>query len=119
MILLDTDVLIAIGLDRRPHSVSNFYDIAAPVRGGVSARDFIVEQTRFVATATTDTAAIRYAAELPMYDENQTRGNVRELWLKAKVVRLVNEADEDITGPASLVALDPDGNPVLVDQYVW
>ena len=46
--------------------------------------------------------------------------DVRELQrqLKARGVRLISEADEDSTGPASFVALDPDGNPVLVDQHV-
>ena len=46
--------------------------------------------------------------------------DVRELQrrLKAKGVRLVSEADENSTGPASFMALDPDGNPVLVDQHV-
>ena len=46
--------------------------------------------------------------------------DVRELQreLKAKGVRLVSEADEHSTGPASFVALDPDGNPILVDQHV-
>ena len=46
--------------------------------------------------------------------------DVRELQrqLKAKGVRLVSEADENTTGPASFVALDPDGNPILVDQHV-
>ena len=34
----------------------------------MSTRDFIVELTRFVAVASTDTEAIRYAAELPMAD---------------------------------------------------
>ena len=91
MILLDTDVLIDVALDRRPHSgpasdlldriehgaesayiawhsVSNFYYIVAPARGGVSAREFIVELTRFVAVAPTDTEGIRYAAELPLTD---------------------------------------------------
>ena len=89
MILLDTDVLIDVALDRSPysgpaselldrveqgaesayiawHSVSNLYYIVAPARGGVSARDFIVELTSFVSVATTDTEAIRYAAGLPM-----------------------------------------------------
>ena len=28
------------------------------------------------------------------------------------------EADETTTGPASFIAIDPDGNPVLVDQHV-
>ena len=46
--------------------------------------------------------------------------DVRELQrqLKARGVRLVSEADENCTGPASFVALDPDGNPILVDQHV-
>ena len=91
MILLDTDVLIDVALDRHPHSgpsselldqieqgvesayiawhsVSNLYYIVAPTRGGLNARDFIVELTRFVEVATTDTEAIRYAAGLPMGD---------------------------------------------------
>ena len=46
--------------------------------------------------------------------------DVRELQrrLKTAGVTLLNEADEDTTGPASFVALDPDGNPILVDQHV-
>ena len=91
MILLDTDVLIDVALDRRPHSdsalelldriehgaeaayiawhsVSNLYYVVTPTLGDVSARDFIIELTRFVAVATTDTDGIRYAAELPMAD---------------------------------------------------
>ncbi len=46
--------------------------------------------------------------------------DVRELQrqLKASGVELVTEADENTTGPASFVAVDPDGNPILVDQHV-
>lgn len=46
--------------------------------------------------------------------------DVRELQreLKAQGVALVQEADEDSTGPASLVAVDPDGNAILLDQHV-
>lgn len=45
--------------------------------------------------------------------------DVRELQrrLKAKGVALADEADEEGTGPASFVVIDPDGNPVLVDQH--
>ncbi|MCY4109458.1 MAG: PIN domain-containing protein [Chloroflexi bacterium] len=91
MILLDIDVLIDVALDRRPHSdpaselldriehgaeaafiawhsVSNLYYLVAPALGGVTARDFIVELTRFVAVASTDTESIHYAAGLPMPD---------------------------------------------------
>ena len=38
--------------------------------------------------------------------------------LKAQGVELLTEADEDTTGPASFVVVDPDGNPILVDQHV-
>ncbi len=38
--------------------------------------------------------------------------------LKSSGVTLLSEADESTTGPASFVALDPDGNPILVDQHV-
>lgn len=91
MTLLDTDVLIDVALERRPysdpaselldrieygaeaayiawHSLSNLYYIVAPTRGGLRTRDFIVELTRFVAVAATNTEDIRYAAELPMTD---------------------------------------------------
>jgi lactoylglutathione lyase len=46
--------------------------------------------------------------------------DVRELQrqLKAQGVQLQTEADATTTGPASLVAVDPDGNPILLDQHV-
>lgn len=37
--------------------------------------------------------------------------------LKAQGIALVQEADESTTGPASLMVLDPDGNPILLDQH--
>ncbi len=45
--------------------------------------------------------------------------DVRELQhqLKAQGVAFASEADETTTGPASFVVVDPDGNPVLVDQH--
>lgn len=54
------------------------------------------------------------AQKLPSFTD------VRELQrqLKAQGVQLVNEADEKTTGPASFIAVDPDGNPILVDQHV-
>ena len=60
----------------------------------------------------------------PGWDQNAqklgTFTDVRELQrkLKAQGVTLMTEADEKTTGPASLIAVDPDGNPVLVDQHV-
>ena len=46
--------------------------------------------------------------------------DVRELQrkLKARGVVLMNEADEATSGPASFIAVDPDGNPILIDQHV-
>ena len=89
--LLDTDVLIDVALDRRPHSghssellnrvergpqrafvawhtLSNFYYLVRPAHGDADARDFISELVRFVAVAPVDTAAARYAVSLPMAD---------------------------------------------------
>jgi lactoylglutathione lyase len=46
--------------------------------------------------------------------------DVRELQreLKTQGVELINEADESTTGPAHIMLMDPDGNPILVDQHV-
>jgi catechol 2,3-dioxygenase-like lactoylglutathione lyase family enzyme len=46
--------------------------------------------------------------------------DVRELQkqLKAQGVELMSEADESTTGPGSFMVMDPDGNPILVDQHV-
>jgi lactoylglutathione lyase len=46
--------------------------------------------------------------------------DIRELQrrLKAQGVEMITEIDSQTTGPASFVAVDPDGNPILVDQHV-
>jgi lactoylglutathione lyase len=46
--------------------------------------------------------------------------DVRELQrqLKDRGVSMISEADESSTGPASFLIVDPDGNPILVDQHV-
>ncbi|MDQ3447435.1 MAG: VOC family protein [Pseudomonadota bacterium] len=45
--------------------------------------------------------------------------DVRELQrkLKDQGVKFESEADEITTGPASFIVVDPDGNPILVDQH--
>ena len=91
MILIDTDVLVDLALDRQPfsdaaaelldrlqtgpkrafvawHTVSNFYYLVAPARGGSDARAFITELIRFVAVADCGTNAVAYAAGLEMAD---------------------------------------------------
>ncbi|MEJ2752432.1 MAG: VOC family protein [Candidatus Promineifilaceae bacterium] len=46
--------------------------------------------------------------------------DVREIQraLKEAGIEIVDEADESTTGPASLFVVDPDGNPILIDQHV-
>ena len=91
MMLIDSDVLIDLALDRLPfadtaeelldriqhgvesaniawHSVSNLYYITTPAIGRDNARDFILDLIRFVPVAATGTEAVRYAAGLPMTD---------------------------------------------------
>ncbi|MBT7155207.1 MAG: VOC family protein [Deltaproteobacteria bacterium] len=38
--------------------------------------------------------------------------------IKARGIKLEAEADESTTGPASFIVIDPDGNPILMDQHV-
>lgn len=38
--------------------------------------------------------------------------------LLTKGMKLEREPQEGTTGPASIVLIDPDGNPVLIDQHV-
>jgi lactoylglutathione lyase len=60
----------------------------------------------------------------PGWDSNAQKldsfTDIRDLQrqLKAQGVQLAQEADESTTGPASFVAVDPDGNTILVDQHV-
>jgi len=60
----------------------------------------------------------------PGWDQDAKPGgsftDVRDLQraLKAKGINFQTEADESTTGPASFIIVDPDGNPILVDQHV-
>jgi catechol 2,3-dioxygenase-like lactoylglutathione lyase family enzyme len=38
--------------------------------------------------------------------------------LKSRGVPLTSEADETSAGPAAVTLVDPDGNPILIDQHV-
>ncbi len=46
--------------------------------------------------------------------------DIREIqkMLKADGVTFASEADETTSGPASCMVIDPDGNPILIDQHV-
>lgn len=90
-ILLDTDVLIDVALDRMPHSadaaalldrleqrpgtaflswhtISNFYYLVSPIRGAGAARKFVLDLAEFVDVAPVTTESLRYAGQLPMRD---------------------------------------------------
>ncbi len=60
----------------------------------------------------------------PGWDSNASKldtfTDIRDLQrqLKAQSVQLTTEADETTAGPANFLAVDPDGNPILVDQHV-
>jgi len=45
--------------------------------------------------------------------------DVREIQqeLKRKEIKLMSEADEATSGPASIMLTDPDGNMILIDQH--
>ena len=60
----------------------------------------------------------------PGWDESANKldsfADVRDIQkhLKEHNLKLDREVDENTTGPASVVLIDPDGNPVLIDQHV-
>jgi catechol 2,3-dioxygenase-like lactoylglutathione lyase family enzyme len=56
----------------------------------------------------------RSAATLPDFDD------VRDIQrrLKEQGIAPTTEADEASTGPAFIVVVDPDGNPILIDQHI-
>ncbi len=56
----------------------------------------------------------RSSNALPDFDDVR----VIQRMLKANGLELASAADESSTGPASLMLIDPDGNPILVDQHV-
>ena len=56
----------------------------------------------------------RNGGTVPAFDDVR----VIQRTLKSRGLALATEADEATSGPASLTLLDPDGNPVLIDQHV-
>jgi predicted nucleic acid-binding protein len=91
IVLLDTDVLIDVALDRAPHAeaaaglldllerrsgsafvawhtIANFYYVVTPTRGGGPTRDFVLDLLRFAEAAPATTEALRKATQLQMRD---------------------------------------------------
>jgi catechol 2,3-dioxygenase-like lactoylglutathione lyase family enzyme len=56
----------------------------------------------------------RACATLPEFDDVR---DIQRTFL-SRGLALATKADESTTGPASIVLVDPDGNPILIDQHV-
>jgi len=60
----------------------------------------------------------------PGWDENantlESFDDVRAIQkeLKSHNIKLESQADENTSGPASMVLKDPDGNTILIDQHI-
>jgi predicted nucleic acid-binding protein len=91
IVLLDTDVLIDVALDRAPHAapaaalldrldrqlgsahvawhtIANFYYLVSPTRGGRGTRDFVLDLLRFTDVAPATRDGVRRATRLGLRD---------------------------------------------------
>ncbi len=116
ILLLDTDVLLDVALDRAPHaepavrlldalearpgqafvawhSAANFYYLVSPLRGKGDARAFLADLTRFVDVAPATTSGLRLAAGLPMKDFEDAMQVAAALACGASVIATRNVRD--------------------------
>lgn len=75
------------------HTLSNFYYLVRPARGGARVRDFLLDLTRFVTVAPTDTDALRYADALPLGDFEDAMQVAAAHACGARVIATRNVAD--------------------------
>ena len=130
-VLVDTDVLIDLALDRQPHagaaaellellegrradgfmawhSASNFDYLVAPSRGKQEAREFLVDLASVLEIARTTTDSLRVAGRLPLKDFEDAMQVAAALACGADVITTRNVRDyakapiEAVT-PAELV----------------
>jgi len=103
----------------------SFYEkLGFEMRGG-NATNFVILQN---GTATIGLFQGMFERNMltfnPGWDSTGTElaefADVRELQrhVRAQGVEPATTADESTTGPASFLIVDPDGNPILVDQHV-
>jgi predicted nucleic acid-binding protein len=116
IILIDTDILIDVALDREPfaesaaalldrleqdpgmgyvawHSISNFYYMVAPEHGKTNARKLVLELTAFIEVAPASTAHIRRAIELPLKDFEDSMQVAAALACDAQMIATRNVKD--------------------------
>jgi predicted nucleic acid-binding protein len=116
IVLLDTDVLIDLALDRSPHSeaaadlldaleqrpgsaflawhsLSNFFYMVAPSRGKHQTKDFLLDLTRFVYVAPTTTKSFRFAGGLDLKDFEDAMQVAAAVACQANVIATRNLRD--------------------------
>lgn len=115
-VLVDTDILIDMALDRAPHadaashlldalearpgtgylawhSVANLYYLVAPARGRDDARKFVVDLLGFLEIAPTGTESVRQAAAMPLKDFEDALQVAAALASGAEVIATRNVSD--------------------------
>jgi predicted nucleic acid-binding protein len=115
-ILIDTDILIDVALNRAPHanragrlldclerndasgfmawhSASNFYYLVSPKRGKQDTRSFLLELTDFVEIASCSTESLRQAARLDLKDFEDAMQVAAALACGADVIATRNVRD--------------------------
>lgn len=103
-----------------------FYEkLGFRVKGGIQAQNWLVMQND---SATMGLFQGMFEKNMLTFNPGWDRSantitafdDVRELQrtLKDRGLSLTLEADESTSGPASIMLIDPDGNPILIDQHV-
>lgn len=116
IVLIDTDVLLDLALDRKPHadgaaalvdalarrsadafvawhSVSNFYYLVTPTHGRTAAKAFVLDLVEFTEVAPTTTESLRIAARLPMKDFEDAMQVAAALACSADLIATRNTRD--------------------------
>jgi catechol 2,3-dioxygenase-like lactoylglutathione lyase family enzyme len=103
-----------------------FYEkLGFKVTGGEQSQNWLVLQNE---TATIGLFQGMFSKNMLNFNPGWDRSNktlpdfddVRDIQktLRSRGLAIKTEADETSTGPASMIVVDPDGNPILVDQFV-
>ena len=115
-VLLDTDVLIDLAMDREPysqaagalidalerhsgsgfmawHSISSFYYLVAPSRGRGSAKTFLLDLAQFIQVAPATTQGLVFAGSLKMHDFEDAMQVAAALACRADVIATRNLKD--------------------------
>ncbi|NKB80896.1 MAG: PIN domain-containing protein [Nitrospirales bacterium] len=131
IVLLDTDVLIDVALDRTSHveasikllealemrrgqgfvawhSLSNFYYLVSPAKGAHHTRDFLDDLIRFIDIAPTNRDSFHLACQFPMKDFEDAMQVAAAMACGADVIATRNirdyaQASMRVTTPALLV----------------